>query len=59
LEAGQVIEVSARKADGEPRRFKTISRLDSPVDLRYYENGGILHTVLRDIMRREAENEGV
>ena len=55
LEPGQIIQVSARKADGEVQRFDTISRLDSPVDLRYYENGGILHTVLRDIMRQEAE----
>jgi len=30
-----------------------ICRVDSPVEVRYYRNGGILHTVLRDMLREE------
>ena len=29
--------------------FQADVRLDSDVDLEYYQNGGILHTVLRSI----------
>ena len=29
------------------REFKAIARLDTPVEVAYYRNGGILHTVLR------------
>ncbi len=55
LEAGQPVEVTARNADGVATTFTTASRLDSPVDVRYYRNGGILHTVLRDMVRGEAQ----
>jgi aconitate hydratase len=53
LLSGQTIAVTARSSDGSVMTFDTVSRLDSPVDLRYYENGGILHTVLREFMRAE------
>ena len=29
------------------KRFKVICRIDTPVEINYYRNGGILHTVLR------------
>jgi len=41
------ISVVARSADGTEQAFHTIARLDSDVDVEYYRNGGILHTVLR------------
>jgi aconitate hydratase len=53
LEAGQTVMVRATAEDGTVTEFATVSRLDSPVDLRYYRNGGILHTVLRDMVRAE------
>jgi len=31
--------------------FKVIARLDTPVDVDYYRNGGILQTVLRGLMK--------
>ena len=36
------------KADD--REIKVISRLENPVEIEYYKNGGILHTVLRGFM---------
>ena len=33
--------------------FQAIARLDSPVDVEYYRNAGILHTVLRRMARGE------
>ena len=39
--------VVATKTDGTDFIFKAIVRLDTPVDVNYYRNGGILQTVLR------------
>jgi len=46
LQPGQELEIVAKGDDGE-KRFKTICRIDTPVEINYYRNGGILHTVLR------------
>ncbi len=43
----QQITVHARRASGEKITFQTICRIDTPVEVDYYRNGGILHTVLR------------
>ena len=43
----QHIDVIATKADGTDFTFKAVVRLDTPVDVNYYRNGGILQTVLR------------
>jgi aconitate hydratase len=47
LQPRQAIEVLARKQDGSEARFTVTCRADSPVEVEYYRNGGILHTVLR------------
>jgi len=41
------ITVTATKADGSKVTFTTTVRIDTPVEVDYYRNGGILHTVLR------------
>lgn len=46
----QELEVVAKKADGSEVRFQTIVRLDTEVDVEYYRNGGILHTVIRNLV---------
>ncbi|MEL0101385.1 MAG: aconitate hydratase, partial [Euryarchaeota archaeon] len=45
----QDIEISATKSDGTEVRFTASVRLDTPVEVDYYRNGGILHTVLRNL----------
>jgi aconitate hydratase len=47
LEPRQEIRVTARKADGETIEIKAQARVDTPVEVEYYRNGGILHAVLR------------
>ncbi len=45
---GQPVTVRARADDGSRAvEFRATARIDTPVELRYYRNGGILHTVLR------------
>ncbi|MBX7166891.1 MAG: aconitate hydratase AcnA [Pirellulales bacterium] len=41
------LEVEARDASGAVKKFKVTARIDTPVELDYYRNGGILQTVLR------------
>ena len=41
-------------ATGAERRFDVISRLDGPIEVDYYRNGGILPAVLRRVARESA-----
>jgi aconitate hydratase len=43
----QTLTVTATRADGTSFTFETTCRLDTPVEINYYRNGGVLHTVLR------------
>jgi aconitate hydratase len=52
VEPRQKIEVTAVKADGTKVQFDTRCRIDTPVEVDYYRNGGILHTVLRKMAAR-------
>ncbi len=45
----QTIQVTATKPDGTKTTFDTLCRIDTPVEVDYYRNGGILHTVLRNM----------
>jgi aconitate hydratase len=47
------ITVRAQKADGSELRFGAIVRIDTPVEVNYYRNGGILHTVLRNMLSED------
>lgn len=45
------VTVTAKDPDtGKTGTFKAIARLDTPVEINYYRNGGILHTVLRNLL---------
>ncbi len=50
MKAGQTFTVRATDADGKVTEFQVISRIDTPVEVEYYRNGGILHTVLRRML---------
>ncbi|GAC1590241.1 MAG: hypothetical protein NVS4B1_34980 [Ktedonobacteraceae bacterium] len=51
LKPRQEVTVKATREDGSTFTFQTVARLDSPIDVTYYENGGILPTVLRRLMK--------
>src|SRR5437773_483947 len=44
------VRVTAAREDGSKVEFPVTARLDSPVEINYYRNGGILHTVLRKML---------
>jgi aconitate hydratase len=51
LEQGEArtVIVNASRDGGEPLEFEARVRLDTPNEVRYFQNGGILHRVLRDL----------
>jgi aconitate hydratase len=46
----QTIEVSYVREDGTSGSFPAVVRIDTPVEVDYYRNGGILQTVLRSLL---------
>jgi aconitate hydratase len=51
LTARQSVMVEATDDDGTERRFEAIARLDGPIEVDYYRQGGILPAVLRRLAR--------
>jgi len=53
LEPGKQLTVKATSDDGEQKEFTVKARVDSPVEVEYLRNGGILQTVLRQMLKEE------
>ena len=50
VQALQELVVTATRGDGTTIDFTVDVRIDTPVEVEYYRNGGILHTVLRNLV---------
>ena len=50
LYPGKRMTVTVTDTDGGQREFHATCRLDTPVEVEYYRNGGILQTVLRQMI---------
>ena len=46
-----VMNVKATREDGSVVEFQAIALLNTDVEVNYYRNGGILHTVLRNLVK--------
>ena len=51
LQPGGAVQVRAARGDGTVIEFQALARIDTPIELEYYRNGGILHMVLRQILQ--------
>ena len=51
LSPGAELTVRATGDDGQTKEFKARARVDSPVEVEYLRNGGILQTVLRQLLK--------
>ncbi len=47
--AGKTLEVTATTSDGAVKRFHAKVRIDTPQEIEYFEHGGILQYVLRQL----------
>jgi aconitate hydratase len=51
IKPGQDVKVRVTNKEGADVEFVTTCRIDTPVEIEYYRNGGILHTVLRQMLK--------
>jgi len=49
LANGRTLRVKATASDGKVKEFDTLVRIDTPQEIEYYEHGGILQYVLRQL----------
>lgn len=50
----QAVTLVAHKRDGETKEFQTTLRIDTPIEVEYYKNGGILPFVLRQLLGKRS-----
>jgi aconitate hydratase len=50
IQPQSTIRVTAQRQDGSQVSFQVIARLNTPIEVEYYRNGGILQTVLRSML---------
>jgi aconitate hydratase len=48
--SGRHVRVSAQRGDGTVVQFETTVRIDTPQEILYYQHGGILQFVLRQLL---------
>lgn len=52
LTPGKTLNVEFEKTNGTKGNFEVVCRLDSQIEIEYYKNGGILHYVLREFLKK-------
>ncbi|MGM7723853.1 aconitate hydratase AcnA [Metabacillus sp. Hm71] len=57
IQPWQTIKVKGIREDSSSFEFEVIVRLDSVIDINYYRNGGIMQTVLRQIVKKNKNDE--
>ncbi|MBY0524310.1 MAG: aconitate hydratase AcnA [Gemmataceae bacterium] len=50
ISGGRDLKVKARRADGSVKEFQAVVRIDTPQEVQYYQHGGILPYVLRQLL---------
>jgi len=50
INPGQMIEINLTDSDGVMKTITTKLRIDTLVEVDYFKNGGVLHTVLREML---------
>ncbi|MFP4473252.1 MAG: aconitate hydratase AcnA [Candidatus Omnitrophota bacterium] len=54
LRSGDTIRVRVIEPDGQNRSFSAVCRLDTPVEIDYFRNGGILQTVIKKMIKESS-----
>ncbi|TVQ93099.1 MAG: aconitate hydratase [Bacteroidetes bacterium] len=52
LQPLKTLKVFAEGDSGKKTEFEVVTRIDSNIEVKYYEHGGILHYVLRDFLNK-------
>jgi aconitate hydratase len=51
LAPGKLLDIEAKSADGSVKQLQARARIDTAVELSYYQHGGILQFVLRQLLK--------
>jgi aconitate hydratase len=54
---GKQVQVRATNAEGHTTEFSALVRIDTPQEILYYEHGGILQFVLRQLLATRPKPE--
>jgi aconitate hydratase len=54
---GRTVEVRARETTGDAITFRVVVRIDTPQEAQYYQHGGILQYVLRQLLLGREETQ--
>ena len=50
IKPGMPLTIRARSEGGKEKTFEAITRIDTPYEIQYYQHGGILQYVLRQLI---------
>ena len=50
IKPGMFVRIRARSENSQENIFQTVSRIDTPYEIQYYQHGGILQYVLRQLI---------
>jgi aconitate hydratase len=50
IKPGQTVTIRLRSEDGKQKTIEAIMRIDTPYEIQYYQHGGILQYVLRQLL---------
>jgi aconitate hydratase len=50
IKPGMLVTLRARNAEGKDKVFQAVTRIDTPYEIQYYQHGGILQYVLRQLI---------
>jgi aconitate hydratase len=50
IKPGMMVNIRARGDDGSVKNFQAVVRIDTPYEIHYYQHGGILQYVLRQLI---------
>jgi len=53
FKAGRELIVKAKRASGKEITFQALARIDTPKEVEYYQHGGILQYVLRQLLAQK------
>jgi aconitate hydratase len=57
IKPGQTVTVQVHPEKGAPKTIEAVMRIDTPYEIQYYQHGGILQYVLRQLLSSEKSAE--
>jgi len=57
LEPRKTVTVTVKSQDGNTRKFDTTARLETEIEVKQFQEGGLMKSVLRDMIRNRSGKE--